>query len=76
MIELLIDFDADWPLWQRLCHAFWTENGYWADDEMPGWIRATQLIHDIRLYQDEHRRWAIIYFLRGADKTAFLLQWA
>lgn len=76
MIEYKIDFDSDWPLWQRLCHAFWSENKYWAREEMPGWLRATQLIGDIRLFRDEHHNWAVLYFNREEDLTAFLLKWA
>lgn len=77
MIEYCVDFDADWPLWQRMCHAFWEENGYWVTEEMPGWIRATEpTVNDVRLYQDEHRQWAVFYFNRQSDKTAFLLKWA
>ena len=76
MIEYRIDFTGGWPLWQRLCHAFWSENGYWVDDEMPGWIRATEHIHDIKIHRDEHHGWAILYFEQAADLTAFLLKWA
>ena len=77
MIEYRVNFDSDWPLWQRICHAFYEENSYWVIEEMPGWIRATDTtVHDIRLHQDESNIWAVFYFKRQADLTAFLLKWA
>ena len=77
MIEYHLDFDGDWPMWQRMCHKFWEENGYWVNEEMPGWVRATEdYVYDIRLHKDESRFWAVLYFNREEDLTAFLLKWA
>ena len=76
MIQYRIDFDGDWPLWQRLCHEFYRDNDYFILEEMPGWVRATQHIQDIRLFKDEYHRWATVYFEREEDLTAFLLKWA
>ena len=76
MIEYKIDFDGDFPLWQRICHKFWVENGYYVIEEVPGWLRAVDpSLYDIRLHKLESKHWATLYFKHESDKTAFLLRW-
>ena len=77
MIEYHLDFDGDWPLWQRINHKFWEDNGYWVLEEVAGWVRAVDSnVHDLKIFKDEHRTWATLYFLQEQDLTAFLLRWA
>lgn len=82
MIERKIDFLGDWPLWQKICHAFYTENGYFALEEVPGWVMAThpEGIHSLQLHWDSGpnslETWAVARFEDDKQLTLFLLKWA
>ena len=77
MVEYQIDFDGDWKIWHHIAYKFELANGYFVFEEVPGWLRSTDpLLHDIKIYHDENRAWAIFYFKRKSDLTAFLLKWS
>ena len=77
MIEHRIYFDGDWGLWTHIVYKFNLENGYYVHEEIPGWLRATdEFVYDVRLFKDEYKHWATLYFKHESDLTGFLLKWA